>query len=114
MCGLSWLSCSGSGGCRPPPPVAAPLVPRCALLPAATPRCVIQLSVVYRGIARSRRRGYAVLSARAPRAGCANLSTRGEVPPFDVNLPSMRLQELPVGHTPRALSDGVDSSEWAT
>src|ERR1700681_4872893 len=24
--------------CSPPPPVAAPLVPRCALLPAATPR----------------------------------------------------------------------------
>src|SRR6266567_1474451 len=26
------------GACGPPPPVAAPLVPRCALLPAATPR----------------------------------------------------------------------------
>src|SRR5712691_10032211 len=29
---------SGSGALRPPPPVAAALVPRCALLPAATPR----------------------------------------------------------------------------
>jgi len=29
---------SGSGALRPPPPVVAPLVPRCALLPAATPR----------------------------------------------------------------------------
>src|SRR5712692_2289742 len=28
----------GSGALRPPPPVVAPLVPRCALLPAATPR----------------------------------------------------------------------------
>ena len=26
------------GACGPPPPVAAPLVPRCALLPGATPR----------------------------------------------------------------------------
>jgi len=26
------------GACGPPPPVAASLVPRCALLPAATPR----------------------------------------------------------------------------
>ena len=31
--------CPGRGSAaRPPPPVAAPLVPRCALLPAATPR----------------------------------------------------------------------------
>jgi hypothetical protein len=28
------------GACGPPPPVAAPLVPRCALLPAATPRLI--------------------------------------------------------------------------
>src|SRR5260370_25968174 len=32
---------SGSGALRPPPPVVAPLVPRCALLPAATPRDVL-------------------------------------------------------------------------
>src|ERR1700716_968955 len=31
----------GGGACSPPPPVAAPLVPRCALLPAATPRDVL-------------------------------------------------------------------------
>src|SRR5438876_2617484 len=31
----------GSGALRPPPPVAAPLVPRYALLPAATPRDVL-------------------------------------------------------------------------
>src|SRR6266851_6806339 len=31
-------TCFGSGALRPPPPVAAPLVPRFALLPAATPR----------------------------------------------------------------------------
>src|SRR6266852_778954 len=34
-------SCFGSGALRPPPPVAAALVPRCALLPAATPRDVL-------------------------------------------------------------------------
>src|SRR5712692_165312 len=28
------------GACGPPPPVAASLVPRCALLPAATPRLI--------------------------------------------------------------------------
>jgi len=31
-------TCFGSGALRPPPPVVAPLVPRYALLPAATPR----------------------------------------------------------------------------
>src|SRR5712692_7524167 len=31
-------TCSGSVALRPPPPVVASLVPRCALLPAATPR----------------------------------------------------------------------------
>src|SRR5260221_5193816 len=39
------LTCPGRGRCvgalRPPPPVVAPLVPRCALLPAATPRDVL-------------------------------------------------------------------------
>src|SRR6266852_9355277 len=34
------LNSYGSGALRPPPPVVAPLVPRCALLPAATPRLV--------------------------------------------------------------------------
>src|SRR6266852_3147559 len=33
-------SLSGSGALRPPPPVVAPLVPRSALLPAATPRLI--------------------------------------------------------------------------
>src|SRR5258707_15516525 len=32
------VDASGSGALRPPPPVVAALVPRCALLPAATPR----------------------------------------------------------------------------
>src|SRR5262249_59294352 len=34
---IAWRAAHGSGGCRPPPPFAAPL--RCALTPAATPRC---------------------------------------------------------------------------
>src|SRR5204863_455971 len=34
MLGVLWVG----GACSPPPPVAAALVPRCALLPAATPR----------------------------------------------------------------------------
>ena len=34
------FSFAGSGALRPPPPVAAPLVPRCALPPAATPRLI--------------------------------------------------------------------------
>src|SRR5438105_2418589 len=39
---LSWSFRFRVGGaCSPPPPVAAPLVPRCALLPAATPRDVL-------------------------------------------------------------------------
>src|SRR6266536_1039205 len=37
-------TCFGSGALRPPPPVVAPLVPRCALLPAATPRLMRHLS----------------------------------------------------------------------
>src|ERR1700716_4249354 len=36
----------GSGALRPPPPVAAPLVPRCALPTAATPRSVVGRSLV--------------------------------------------------------------------
>jgi hypothetical protein len=32
------LRSSGSGALRPPPPFAAPLVPRCALTPGASPR----------------------------------------------------------------------------
>src|SRR5437762_9344528 len=35
---FGWRAPHGSGGCRPPPPFAAPL--RCALTPAATPRFV--------------------------------------------------------------------------
>src|SRR5258707_3729261 len=37
----------GSGALRPPPPVVAPLVPRSALLPAATPRDVLSAVVVF-------------------------------------------------------------------
>src|SRR6202022_3939461 len=36
--GLGLMSIRVGGACGPPPPGAAPLVPRCALLPAATPR----------------------------------------------------------------------------
>src|SRR5438105_4085323 len=35
---VCWQRVRVGGACGPPPPVAAPLVPRCALLPAATPR----------------------------------------------------------------------------
>src|ERR1700704_96324 len=38
---MAELASFGSGALRPPPPVVAPLVPRCALLPAATPRLVL-------------------------------------------------------------------------
>src|SRR5216683_5101412 len=42
----------GSGALRPPPPVAAPLVPRFALLPAATPRDVLSaVGTPFRSIA---------------------------------------------------------------
>ena len=37
-CGRGFVRVRVGGACGPPPPVAAPLVPRCALLPAATPR----------------------------------------------------------------------------
>ena len=35
-----WTS-PGRGACGPPPPFVAPLVPRCALAPGATPRDVL-------------------------------------------------------------------------
>src|SRR5207244_2167488 len=35
---LTCIVTAGAAALRPPPPVAAPLVPRCALLPAAPPR----------------------------------------------------------------------------
>ena len=39
--GSMFVTCAGSGALRPPGPVAAALVPRCALLPAPSPRDVL-------------------------------------------------------------------------
>ena len=67
------------GGAAPPPPVAAPLVPRCALLPAATPRTTdASPSILRVGLLRSARVGalaspslLRVLPAQPGRGRCA-------------------------------------------
>ena len=69
------------GACSPPPPVAAPLVPRCALLSGATPRegCFARPRTAERFFARE---PSLPSSVATPAWGVLRTAQSGKAPPF--------------------------------